>query len=75
MEQEKQFSDSDRAALDEIIRQRDNLLQQVEDRKRRQWLIDLLKRWATWLTAIILASGAIWDLLARIAKALSESHK
>jgi uncharacterized FlgJ-related protein len=70
-----EFSDSDRAALEALAKERDELLKDVENRKHRAWLFDLVKRWAAWLSAIILGAGAIWDLVLRLIKAFQDGAK
>jgi hypothetical protein len=56
----KGFSDSDRAALDQI----------VKDREHRQWLIDGVKRWAQWIAAVIIGVKFAWDALADLVRKL-----
>lgn len=58
----EKFSDSDRAALEQIIK----------DRDRRSWLIDGLKRWTQWIAAVILGVKVGWDALSDIIKKLSQ---
>lgn len=59
------FTDSERAALREAAR----------NQEHKKWLFDLLKRWATWITAVILGAGVLWDAIGKAVKALTEHSK
>ena len=69
------FSDSERDALRELAEKRADVLATVEDRKHRQWLGELLKRWAMWIAAVVAGLGLSWDALSKIVKALADSGK
>jgi hypothetical protein len=55
-----EFSDSDRAKLDEFLRDRDF---KTELAKRRKAKIESVKAWSIWITALSGAWLVIWDKL------------
>lgn len=60
-----EFTDSERAQLQAL----------AKEREHRRWLMALLKRWATFTSAVVLGASVLWDALGRILKALSEHGK
>ena len=59
------FTDTERAQLAAL----------AKEREHRKWLAAMLKRWATFLSAVILGASVLWDALARLFKLLSEQSK
>jgi hypothetical protein len=53
---------------EEVARLRDLL----ESKKRKEWLWDTMKVWATWVAAILVGITMSWEALKRLAKALAE---
>lgn len=53
---------------EEVARLRDLL----ESRKRKEWLWDTMKVWATWIAAILVGITMSWEALKRLAKTLAE---
>lgn len=51
---------------DEVTKLRELL----ESKKRKDWLWDTLKVWATWVAAILVGITMSWEALKRLAKAL-----
>jgi hypothetical protein len=54
---------------EEVARLRDLL----ESKKRKEWLWDTLKVWATWIAAILVGITMSWEALKRVVKAIAES--
>lgn len=52
------WSESDRARLDSILRKHE-LDAEIADRRKKR--IDAIKAWAQWIAAISIAGGVIWD--------------
>ena len=55
-----EFSDSDRAKLDEFLRDRDF---KAEASKRRKAKVESIKAWSLWISALSGAWLIIWDKL------------
>ncbi len=55
------WTDSDKAELDKVLK----------ERRHRQWLADMLMRWAKWAAAVSLGATVVWDWVARIIKQAS----
>jgi hypothetical protein len=56
--QPQDWTESDRAALDALIR----------ERAHRKWLGDLVKRWAQWIAAAVLGYTLLWEQIVKIVK-------
>ena len=58
----EEWSDSQRDALEHLAKQHEH----------RKWLLDILKRWATWVAAVSLGATVTWDALAKLARLLKD---
>ena len=56
----EQFSESTKALLDELAKERDH----------RKWLAEILLRWAKWIAAIAAGITVVWDAGHRILSAV-----
>jgi hypothetical protein len=57
-QKQEPWSDSERAALEHLAKQHEH----------RKWLLDIVKRWATWVAAFSLASTVTWDALLKLVR-------
>ena len=60
--QKEQWTDSQRDALEHLAKQHEH----------RKWLLDILKRWATWVAAVALGVSVTWDALARLVRFIKD---
>ncbi len=63
--QDSEFSDTVRAQLLEI----------AKEREHRAWLIGAIKRLALYASAVILAFGVVWDALTKALRFIGEHLK
>ena len=66
-----EFSDSDRAKLDELLRDRSF---KAELSKRRKATVESVKAWALWITALSGAWVVIWDKVLPTITAWFKTH-
>lgn len=59
-----QWTDSDRARLD-LLLDRQKLDEAISDRRKKR--AETVKAWATWIAAVSVAGGVIWDALLKLA--------
>jgi len=57
------WTDSERARLDTLLRERE-FEQQLSARRAKRW--ESAKAWAQWITVILAAGGVIWDKLTQV---------
>ena len=50
------WTDSDKADLEALLK----------ERRHRQWLADVIMRWAKWLAAVALGLTVVWDWVVKI---------
>lgn len=52
---ESDFTDSERQHLKDT----------AKEREHRAWLFSMVKRWGTWVIALILGVGPVWDAIGK----------
>ena len=69
----RQLSDID-ARLAELPTKEEvaSLRSLLESKKRKEWLWDTLKVWATWVAALLVGITMSWEALKKIVKALGD---
>ena len=64
-----EFTDSDRARLRELSRQRE-IDEAIADRRKKR--AESVKAWAQWIAAVSVAGGVVWDGLLKLATFIRE---